>query len=120
MDKICKANGISMRKEIDKNGTIYYYNDKGEYHGEEEPAVEYADGTKYWFKNGERHREDGPAVEWKNGFKSWYKNNKLHREDGPAIEYANGDKYYYYNGKLYSGIKTDEEWIRFVNLMVFQ
>ena len=41
MDKICKTNGFSMRKEIDKCGTIRYYN-----------------------KNNELHREEGPAIEW--------------------------------------------------------
>ena len=96
MDKICKSDGISMRKKINELGTIFYYNDNNKY-----------------------HREDGPAIEYKNGTKFWYKNGKYHREDGPAIEFANGSKYYY-NDIEYSGIKTDEEWIRFVNLMVFQ
>ena len=60
MGKICKIDGISMRKEIDKNGTIYYYNDKGQ-----------------------SHREDGPAIEWTSGYKSWYKNGKYHRQKKP-------------------------------------
>ena len=48
------------------------------------------------------HRTDGPAVEYANGNKYWYLNGKLHRTDGPAIEYANGNKYWYINGKEYS------------------
>ena len=31
-------------------------------------------GTKLWYLNDELHREAGPAVEWANGFKFWYLN----------------------------------------------
>ena len=86
-----------MKKVINKFGTIYYYNENNEY-----------------------HREDGPAVEYVSGYKEWWKNGKRHREDGPAIEWSNGEKRYFYNSILYSEIKTDEEWIRFIKLMVFQ
>ena len=67
-----------------------------------------------WIKNqireklGKQHREDGPAIEWTDGSKFWYRNGKLHREDGPAIEYANGSKYWRLNGKEY----TEEEFNR--------
>jgi hypothetical protein len=63
------------------------------------PAVEWANGEKYWYQNGQRHRLDGPAVEWANGAKTWYQNGKRHRPDGPAIEYANGTKCWYQNGQ---------------------
>lgn len=43
--------------------TIGAKNEKGERHREDGPAVEYADGSKYWYQNGELHREDGPAIE---------------------------------------------------------
>ena len=109
-----------MRKEIDEDGTICYFNEKNEYHREDGPAVEYTSGNKFWCKNGEFHREDGPAIEYADGTKYWYKNGFLHREDGPAIEDTNGDKEYWHNGIEYTEIKTDEEWIRFVKLMVFQ
>jgi hypothetical protein len=57
-------------------------------------------GTKCWYnEQGQRHREDGPAVEYANGTKHWYHKGKLHREDGPAIERTNGDKCWYINGK---------------------
>jgi len=36
------------------------------------PAVEYADGTKSWYKFGKCHRVDGPAIEWADGKKEWY------------------------------------------------
>jgi len=31
-------------------------------------------GTTRWFLNGERHREDGPAIEYADGDKYWYLN----------------------------------------------
>ena len=46
-------------------------------------------GNKHWFnENGELHREDGPAVENINGRKEYHINGQLHREDGPAIEWV--------------------------------
>ena len=56
-------------------------------------------GTKRWWLNGQYHREDGPAVEYADGSKFWYLNDKRHREDGPAIEWTNGTKEWYLNGK---------------------
>ena len=86
MDKICKTNSISMRKAINKFGSICYYNDNNELHREDGPAMERTDGSKFWYKNRLYHREDGPAREYADGDKYWYKNGKLHREYGPAIE----------------------------------
>jgi len=55
------------------------------------------EGTKrYYDENGEFHREDGPALEWPNGIKVWYKHGKVHREDGPAKDYGDGIHYYYF------------------------
>jgi len=50
------------------------YNINGELHREDGPAIERANGDKYWYLNGEYHREDGPAVERASGTKSWYLN----------------------------------------------
>ena len=82
------------------NGT-FYHKDKEMtiLHREDGPAVECADGSKYWYLNDNLHREDGPAAEWASGSKEWYLNGKLHREDGPAIEYAGGYKAWWLNGK---------------------
>jgi hypothetical protein len=34
-------------------------------------------GTKRWYnENGEYHREDGPAIEWFDDFNEWYINDK--------------------------------------------
>lgn len=58
------------------------------------------EGTKRWYNEQDQfHREDGPACEWADGTKWWYLNDKLHREDGPAIERADGTKSWCLNGK---------------------
>ena len=108
---------------VDEDGTVRWHKPgTNELHREDGPAVEYADGDKYWYINGKRHREDGSAIEypdgtkywyitgecdrengkaieWADGDKEWYINGERHREDGPAIERADGDKYWYINGK---------------------
>lgn len=33
-----------------------------------------------WFLNGKRHREDGPAMEYANGTKWWYINGKQYKD----------------------------------------
>jgi len=78
-----------------------YYNNAGQLHREDGPAVERVDGYKAWYLNGEYHRTDGPAIEMANGDKEWYLNGKLHRVDGPAYEYANGHKAWWVNGKMH-------------------
>ena len=62
---------------------------------------------KIEYKNilGKLHRTDGPAIEYNNGSRYWFINGKYHREDGPAIEYSNGNKYWYLNNIKY----TEEE-----------
>ena len=42
------------------------------------------------------HNKDGPAVEYINGTKYWYIDGVLHREDGPAIEYINKSRRYWF------------------------
>ena len=36
----------------------------------------YHDGSKSWRLNGKLHREDGPAIEWADGYKFWYLDGK--------------------------------------------
>ena len=55
-------------------------------------------GTTVRRMNGELHCDDGPAIEWADGSKFWCKKGIYHREDGPAIEMANGKKEYWLNG----------------------
>jgi hypothetical protein len=57
------------------------------------------DGTRCWVNQHDQyHCEDGPAVEYANGIKEWWLNGRLHREDGPAMERADGEKRWYYKG----------------------
>ena len=59
-------------------------------------------GNKFYFKDKQMtilHREDGPAVEYANGSKYWCINNKFHREDGPAIEWFSGGRIWYLNNE---------------------
>lgn len=87
--------------KIDSEGNIFHYCDKFMcfFHREDGPAIEYANGGKFWYIEGSIHREDGPAAEFPNGDKMWYVKNKLHREDGPAQEYADGKVVFYLNGE---------------------
>ena len=87
--------------KIDKYRTKRWYNLNGELHREDGPAIELANGSKFWYVNGKRHREDGPAVECTNGYKEWYLNGKYHRENGPAVEWADGYKEWYRHGEVY-------------------
>ena len=103
---------IESSSEIPKNftgiiewadGTRYWYKE-GLFHRENGPGVEYKDGTKRWYKEGNLHREDGPACEWWDGEKHWFKDGKRHREDGPAIEWVDGTKEWWVEGKAYGEI----------------
>ncbi len=87
---------------------------------DDEPALIYANGNKYWYKKGVVHRENGPAILWNNEDQEWYKDGKLHRKDGPAKEYTDGTGFWYENGKLHredgpaifhpKGKEEDQEW----------
>jgi hypothetical protein len=63
----------------------------------------YENGNKNWYnEKGQYHREDGPAIEYANGYKVWYKGGRCHRVDGPAVEHITGDKDYYLDGVKHS------------------
>jgi len=81
-------------KELDDTDAFYYSDIKRYYNG-------------YLL-----HRKDGPAVEWKDGSKFWYLEGQRHREDGPAQDFYNGFKNWYLNGINYS----EEEYLRIMNL----
>lgn len=89
---------LKYRIEVTNAGTRRYYNNAGELHRDDGPAVEYADGSKAWFQNGKRHRIGGAAAEYTDGCKAWYQNGQCHRTDGHAIEWWDGDKAWYING----------------------
>ena len=106
--------------QIDEYGDKIWKNEEGKIHRIDGPAVEYPDGSKYWYRDGEIHREDGPAVESSHGTKYWCHEGLRHRSDGPAIEYGDGRKEYWYLGIEYPEIKNNKEWNRIVRLMVLK
>ncbi len=76
-----------VTKEVDEFGTIRYYNEQDHLHREDGPAVEWYDGTKYWYINGLCHRIDGPAIEYSSGNKYYFIIDKEHSyEDWLAIK----------------------------------
>lgn len=87
--------------EVDSYGTVRWYKDAEckILHRDGGPAIECADGSKFWYINGERHRDGGPAVEVADCYKSWWINGKRHREDGPAVKFADGSEFYYIRGE---------------------
>jgi len=101
---------FNMKMDFDDR-TIWYKPGTEILHREDGPAVEYANGDKFWYKEGTNHRLDGPAIEYYNGTKKWYKEGLLHREDGPAIEYFYGNKCWYVEGILYENVNSVEELI---------
>jgi hypothetical protein len=91
------------------HGTREWYR-RGRRHRDGGPAVEHADGTKSWYRGGQLHRDDGPAVEGADGNLEWHREGKLHREDGPALQDAGGRKCWYRNGQLHREDGPAIEW----------
>ena len=79
---------LSGMKVTNENGT-FYFSEPGNWIDENGMPI-----------REKLHRLDGPAVEHANGTKYWFVDGELHREDGPAIEHINGDKYWFVDGKL--------------------
>ncbi len=59
---------------IDEFGNKFWYDSKGNFHRDNDnPAIEWVDGSKQWFINGLAHRNHGrPAVINANGDKAWW------------------------------------------------
>ena len=75
---------ITYKVIVDDYGDIRWYNEEGQLHREDGPAIEWASGTKIWFLNDKLHRENGPAVEYSDGSKSWYLNGEELTEEEHA------------------------------------
>jgi hypothetical protein len=90
--------------KINKNGSKFYFKDREMtiYHRTDGPAIEWADGSKYWYIDDMLHREDGPAIEYIDGYKAWYIEGKRHRTDGAAIEWSGGTKYWFIHNRQLS------------------
>ena len=87
------AEELTLRREVDKYGTILYYNENDEVHRVNGPAVIWFNGTEGWYQNDKKHRLDGPAVIWDDGAKSWYINGTNYTDEEfnahpLVIEYA--------------------------------
>ncbi len=95
--------------KIEKHWNVIRFYKNDELHADgDNPAIEWTDGSKFWFKNGKRHRDgDLPAYEGADGTKEWWKDGKCHRDgDLPAIEYADGTVQYWKNGIRYDPNKV--------------
>ena len=74
-------------------------------------------GDKRWYNDrGEIHRLDGPAVEWADGGRGWCVNGNIHRLDGPAVEWADGSKFWFVNDKEYSKKEFDKLFGKYTSL----
>ena len=49
---------MKIRKEVNDFGEIKYYNEKGELHREDGPAVITISGSKKWYLNGKEYTQD--------------------------------------------------------------
>ena len=56
-------------------------------------------GCRSWWRDGQWHRDDGPAVECADGYRAWFRDGRLHRDDGPAVEYVDGRREWWRDGK---------------------
>jgi len=53
--------------------------------------------NKFWYdENGNYHREDGPAIEESNGEFTWFWHGKNHRDNGKDVS---DNDYWYFNNK---------------------
>ena len=59
-----------------KDAGSFWFNEKGQYHKDNGPAIILNSGTIIYAQNGLRHNSNGPAVEWKTGEKQWFYNGK--------------------------------------------
>lgn len=50
---MAKTESVSINKEIDEFGNVYYRNEQDQLHRKDGPAVESPDGHKSWWYNNE-------------------------------------------------------------------
>jgi hypothetical protein len=61
------------KKIVNEYGSAIYHNSKKQKHRLDGPAVEFSDGTKYWYMNGSLHCLDGPAITYASKWEpAWY------------------------------------------------
>ena len=79
---------MTSKCETDENGNKRWYNESGQLHLDENdlPAIEYTDGTKFWYQNGKCHRDNGlPACIFRSGAQYWDVNGTTIRYDNWII-----------------------------------
>ena len=96
------AEELTLRREVDKDGIIRYYNSDNKLHRIHGPAVIWDDGSEDWYQNGKMHRLDGPAIIFTDGTMEWYQDGKRHCLDGPSITEPGGYKSWYIDGVHYT------------------
>lgn len=67
--------GQILKTNINGNN-IYFFNSKNQRHRLDGPAIQYPDGSYYWYKEGEIHRIGGPAVFDEVDYYDWWVNDK--------------------------------------------
>jgi hypothetical protein len=91
---------MKQGKHVDGDLIKTYRDDKLHSYNDE-PAVTYEDGSKFWYQDGKRHRDnDLPAVVFSDGSKMWYFNDERHRLLGCAVIWANETAHYYIDGQM--------------------
>ena len=63
---------LKQRVVTDQDGYVIYYDEMGNYHRDNGPAVTRTDGYEAWYYHGTLHRKDGPAVRYSNGLEAFY------------------------------------------------
>jgi hypothetical protein len=113
---------MKIERIVDEDGAVRFYNENGQLHREDGPAVEYCKskhgGGNRWFYNGQKHRIGGPAVTHEDGTTEWWEHGARHRIDGMAIENSQGGGRWFYRGKFVE-CENQEEFERLVNLKAF-
>ena len=77
---------------VDTHGTFRHFDEDGELHRTNAPAVVYSDGTKVWYhhgvrrRDGVRHRDGGPALEYPDGTKLWMLSGVEYTEEQYQLE----------------------------------
>lgn len=64
------------------------------------------------------HRLDGPAIEWSDGTGWWFEDGKQHRLDGPAVEWLRHKPDWYFEGKQIE-CSSQKEFERIIKLKAF-
>lgn len=79
-------------------GNEYWFDEQGEHHRDNAPAIIKCNGDHVWIKHGLRHRTEGPAFHNPDGYQEWWNLGKPHRFQAPAVIHADGSEEWYRYG----------------------